>query len=699
MAITIIIIYIIIYNNILMFKNSYEYKINKYKQKIINLTGGFELGDILWTPVYNNGQHNCGIWKNVTGDKFLKCIRNNKKQEEIKSLVAGLKVEGLNVFPKVYREHQYNDNIYIEYEKLDGDITSIFFELIPQRVLNSMKLTEDISEKLMKLHKIKTPIINQENQIEIYQDDTIDINMIKLYDKFMNTIFDEIDKVYYQIIKSICRLFVETFYKGYALYDFKFDNFGYKIINSSDKSIEQRYGEELFENNFNIYALDEESNFAVINDIDSSTTNYIFLQKHADDMLEKFYANGQYYLKHFNMNLQITHNIKDNDILNKNLYEILSKEYSYNAKERMLKLNKTKIILHELSSSYISNLFFDFLLDNNKEVTYKIGDNGRLQITIIVNEYTKQEIKISKEYMFLKFDNIDDSFWISEYRLETNNNYYKIKHIIQKFPISDKENKKISDAFPGITDNTSIDVFVINSGCYISKKFINFCDRIKGLTYKIGKNGRLQITIDENKYTKRTVYFKDERYFLKFDNFIFWILDNELKTNNDNYKIRHIVQHGENINPSTHEDNIRISNVFPDITDDTSIDVLVINSGSYISKIFKEFLHNNNKGITYEIGDNGRLQITINKHVYKNKKVNIKDEHVFLNFDNIDNNFWILEYKFKANNHNYKIKHIVQHTVSINPSTNEDNIIISDVFPEITDNTLIDLFIINEWID
>ena len=100
-----------------MFKNSYEYKINKYKinkykQKIINLTGGFELGDITWIPVYNNGQHNCGIWKNVSGDKFLKCISNNKKEEQIKFLVAGLNIGGLNVFPKVYREHHHQGNIY-----------------------------------------------------------------------------------------------------------------------------------------------------------------------------------------------------------------------------------------------------------------------------------------------------------------------------------------------------------------------------------------------------------------------------------------------------------------------------------------------------------------------------------------------------------------------------------------------------------
>ena len=126
-----------------MFKNIYEYKINQYKQKIINLTGGFELDESVWIPVFNRGQHNCGVWKHaIEKHKFLKCVDNKSDPKQIE-----LDVIGLNVFPKMYGYHHQDGKTYIEYEKLDGDITSIFFELIPKRVLKSMGLSEDISNK------------------------------------------------------------------------------------------------------------------------------------------------------------------------------------------------------------------------------------------------------------------------------------------------------------------------------------------------------------------------------------------------------------------------------------------------------------------------------------------------------------------------------------------------------------------------
>jgi hypothetical protein len=388
-----------------MFINSYEYKINKYKNKIINLTGGFELDESVWIPVFNRGQHNCGVWEHaIDKNKFLKCVESNS---ELKPLFREFN-EKYNIFPKLYGIYDFNEKKYIEYEKLDGDITSIFFELIPKRVLKSMGLSEDISKKLMQLHKWKTPTISLNNENDllfspinslskyIYINDKLEefklflkeieksddkinvfhlfdgialnknfikyddikeeidnINILKdfdmngitieLYDKFMNNIFDEIDKVYYQIITSICRLYVQTYEKGYLLIDFKFDNYGYKIIDSSDESNEQRYGEELFENKFNIYALDEQSNFRIKTEYDS----YKRLQYYIDNMFESFTVNGQYNLKSFNISGTNTAFYKD--ILDDKLYNIISKTYSYEAKQRMLNLGKPKINLVDMS--------------------------------------------------------------------------------------------------------------------------------------------------------------------------------------------------------------------------------------------------------------------------------------------------------------------------------------------------------------
>ena len=434
-----------------MSKNIYEYKINKYKNKIINLTGGFKLDGSVWIPVFNRGQHNCGVWEHaIDKNKFLKCVNNKSDPIQIK-----LDVAGLNVFPKIYGYHRYDGKTYIEYEKLDGDITSIFFELIPTRVLESMGLSEDISNKLMKLHQWKTPNTNSKSHekpvltyitpliIYIYENNKLEefkefqekndikifdghevpnwlkyneikqiidnINILKsfdmngitieLYDSFMNNIFDEIDKVYYQIIKSICRLYVQTYEKGYILHDFKFDNYGYKIIDSSDESNEQRYGEELFEKKFNIYALDEESNFSIKTEYDS----YQHLQYYIDDMFESFAVNGQYNMFSYNKSIN-----NDYKTINKNLYDILSKYYSYNANERMLKLGKPIINLDEIRSSYISEYFVKLLKNKTDGITSKIGDNGRLQITINTSKYGEKREFTEQNHIYLQFGKDDE---------------------------------------------------------------------------------------------------------------------------------------------------------------------------------------------------------------------------------------------------------------------------------------------------
>ena len=378
-------------NNIYIYKlmstDNFESKINKYKKKIINLTGGFELDEKIWIPAYNRGQHNCGIWINAIENKLLKCV---DRISNIHPIYIEFNKK-YNIFPKLYDIHHLDNKIYIEYEKLDGDITSIFFELIPKRVLKSMNLSEDISNKLMKLHQWKTPntmsnnspissyinsliiYIYNSNKLEEFKNrkdtkefdgNTVDdwptydnikqtinnINILKnfdmngitieLYDTFINNIFNEIDKVYYQIIKSICRLYIETYEKGYILHDFKFDNYGYKIIDSSDK---QRYGEQLFENKFNIYALDEDSNFSIKTEYDS----YKHLQYYIDNMFESFSVNGQYDMKTYNNSCNNVNATFYEHILNKDLYEIVFKKYSYNANERMLRLNKEKINIDE----------------------------------------------------------------------------------------------------------------------------------------------------------------------------------------------------------------------------------------------------------------------------------------------------------------------------------------------------------------
>ena len=100
----------------------------------------------------------------------------------------------------------------------------------------------------------------------------------------------------------------------------------------------------LFENKFNIYALDEDSNFSIKTEYDS----YKSLQYYVDNMFESFAVNGQYNMKTYNNSCNNHNATFYEHILNKDLYEIIFKKYSYNANERMLKLNKEKINIDEM---------------------------------------------------------------------------------------------------------------------------------------------------------------------------------------------------------------------------------------------------------------------------------------------------------------------------------------------------------------
>jgi len=167
---------------------NYYKKYLKYKSKYLYFKqyGGFLLDN--WIKIDNLGQYNCGIYLHKTNPTLLLKCENGKMD------INKEEINGLHIFPEIY-DITYDAKLNMTFttmKKLDGDITSIFFSLIPNIVLDKMLDNEfihiDNKDKFKKdmlyLLKIKTP--NTFNNIsDIYPKDTFD----KMY--IHNNIFRE----------------------------------------------------------------------------------------------------------------------------------------------------------------------------------------------------------------------------------------------------------------------------------------------------------------------------------------------------------------------------------------------------------------------------------------------------------------------------------------------------------------------------
>jgi len=138
---------------------SYQAKYLKYKNKYLQLKnqiGGYTLKLEEWNKIENSGQHNCGIFLSDKYPKYiLKCDSDNKldiiieinnkiqlfpkiinSTKKIKdsdvSKGIGMEFSGLEYFTNQHSE------TYITMQKLDGDITNIYFNLFPRIVLKNM---------------------------------------------------------------------------------------------------------------------------------------------------------------------------------------------------------------------------------------------------------------------------------------------------------------------------------------------------------------------------------------------------------------------------------------------------------------------------------------------------------------------------------------------------------------------------------
>lgn len=175
---------------------SYYQKYLKYKNKYLfikNQLGGTYTLDLQeWNPIENVGKMNCGIFISAIYPKYiLKC---SPTVSEILDLIKEINVSN-KLFPEIINSTIIENKEYITMEKFDGDITSIYFNLFPKKVLENMitrgRINKEEGDKIFNLFLGKfnnnTPNSNQIHfRINQLMHDCVkDPEIYKLYLKFI----------------------------------------------------------------------------------------------------------------------------------------------------------------------------------------------------------------------------------------------------------------------------------------------------------------------------------------------------------------------------------------------------------------------------------------------------------------------------------------------------------------------------------
>lgn len=315
--------------------------------------GVIKENDILygWKAIKNFGQHNCGIFINDDEpDKIIKCEYGNKCSEKFN--MVNIINKQMQLFPIIYNLFEINDKCYIKMEKMDGDITNIFLDIIPKMTLNKMNVDENTKENIMKLFKFKftgsfesiqsvntDSIIlyvyqnqnkipellayenktqNNEKYFEGYkyyhkhyylQKNIEDIKNIitfveglkidyHIYDIFMKENILQIKTIYHNIIEAIANINKALNYLGYVYGDNKFDNYAYKIVNYGLTDYKSPYAFKLYDKHFRVFFLDAES--GLYERIENFYTVLNNINKMVKEDYKDFSINGQYRLTNYN---------------------------------------------------------------------------------------------------------------------------------------------------------------------------------------------------------------------------------------------------------------------------------------------------------------------------------------------------------------------------------------------------------------
>jgi hypothetical protein len=264
----------------------------KYNKKILNFKKNYQIGGTEcnlsnWTEKSNNGQKNCGIFiHNTDSTLIMKCGEKLSSQvDDINSKVS--------IFPTQYSEcTDEKGNNYLIMERLDGDITSIYFNILPIYVLTKMNLDNMTKHDIKMIFDIKTPttvnpIIPYEQQVDILKNisDSNKTITLELYDEFINKLTTEWNNYHKIIIKEIIRILIKLTKLNYKYDDMKFDNFGYKLSETViNKDFRKDNVPKLFGKYFYVYILDPASGLHSLIDGNENLENYFKYNKNFDEI-------------------------------------------------------------------------------------------------------------------------------------------------------------------------------------------------------------------------------------------------------------------------------------------------------------------------------------------------------------------------------------------------------------------------------
>lgn len=314
---------------------SYQTKYFKYNKKILNLKKNYQIGGTKcnlsdWTEIPNNGQQNCGIFIHKRDPTLImKC------GEKLSSKVADINSK-VSIFPTQYSEcTDEKGNNYLIMERLDGDITSIYFNMLPNYVLDKMNLDDITKHDIKMIFDIKTPttvnpIIPYEQQVDILKNIS-ELNKtitLELYDEFINKLITEWNNYHKIIIKEIVRILIKLTKLNYRYYDLKFDNFGYKLSETViDKDFRKDNVPKLFGKYFYVYILDPASGLHSLIDDNQNLENYFNYNKKFDEIRELNEKEIEEIISKFKKIIDLTQlkEIYENGIMLKNKNSYLKK--------------------------------------------------------------------------------------------------------------------------------------------------------------------------------------------------------------------------------------------------------------------------------------------------------------------------------------------------------------------------------------
>lgn len=225
-------------------KNRFEHIINKIyneesiiKYNTLNIINKNE--DFLnnWKVLHNKGVRNNGLY--VRKDKVL------LKRDS--TLISKSKIEmyiNLNnrydYFPKLFNIYNINNFYYYESEKLDYDLFQLFSDVFAQNAIKDLSYSDlDIKNKLINIFlfkfnkKSKFQFDEIEQLISFFKENEVDID---IYENFIEKIYLYFCDNFITIIKNIALLEYKLYKINYFVSDYhKFENFGYKIVNGTNK--------------------------------------------------------------------------------------------------------------------------------------------------------------------------------------------------------------------------------------------------------------------------------------------------------------------------------------------------------------------------------------------------------------------------------------------------------------------------------